>query len=161
MMRKIVEIALLVVFGGCTYAPSQVSEKSSSIVSEREEQSRSEDSSFVYKYFLNYDPSTGEYEDLDEPTVYDYWHEKNNDAVRYFQRAVEIRDIPAYQRMIFANYLLEKDMRHYVTDILKTLNTKSDSARVFHTMSSYGMSFKEFGISEETIKKYSPAVKYE
>lgn len=119
------------------------------------------DSAFIYKYFLDYDPATGDYGDLNEPTVHEYWSEKNNEALRYYKLATKLPSIPAYQRMIFANYLFDVGMENYVEDILATLNNRSDSVDVFYTMSSYGISFERFNIPEKVVKKYCPDIVYQ
>lgn len=120
----------------------------------------SADSAFIYEYFLDYDPATRTYGDLDEPTVHDYWSKENDKARKYYKLATKLSNIPAYQRMIFANYLFDAGMENYVGETLATLNNRSDSVDVFYTMSSYDISFKVFNIPEEVVKKYCPDIVY-
>ena len=111
--------------------------------------------------FLDYDPVTHEYGDVDEPTVHDYWNKNNREALRYYKLAAKISDIPAAQRLIFGNYLLEAGMKGYVEYILSTLKNRSDTVDVFYTMNSYGISFEEFNIRQEVVNKYCLDIVYE
>lgn len=124
------------------------------------ETSSSTDSVFVFTRFLDYDAQSKTFGDVDEPSVYDFWKESRENAIQIYRVAAGMESIPPAQRMIFASYLSDVEVDQPVRDILAGIKDENEMKDVFYIMDSYGLSFKTFGISEETLKKRCPNLEY-
>lgn len=113
------------------------------------------DSLYIFKRLIFINEQTGEFEDLEEPLIYEYWTDNQDSAVMYFGKAIKIESIPFDQRLILAQYLFKNSQdKKTINDILDKLSNYQDTVTAYRIIDSYGLNFSDFRVTKEILSKY-------